>query len=449
MTTFIKKEILQKNTKLHENSPEIICLFVGCLLGDSSATRARILNSTKLKNTVIRFGQSEKNLAYLKHIKEFLAIRNYTNNLPLQIKKTYDERTKKTYSFASFDTFAFKSLNELHTLFYRVATENDRSKGRGNERFIKIIPINIADYLTPQALAFWFMDDGGFHIYSGNVVIATNGFTKEDTERLQEALKQKFNLKVKLQKAGPLIEQYSLFFSKAETNKLRVLIQPFMVPTMYYKIGLDLDENLLPLKKKTINPLSVKPALRPGDSLLTFPEEILSLFVGSLLGGACVERNHKSSQVRFAFIEKKLTLAKFIHQNLVAGSFCAPTELKIFTKQNSKLTRFNTWSYEALNELHAFFYPNGKQKRLPHTIEDFLTPRALSYWVLAFGNFDKKILSTICITEVEALLLKELLHKKFNLNCNIKFRKPTSYRLQFSKQEWDFLLETIKDYLPN
>ena len=198
----------KKHTTLKEHDPEVISLFVGCLLGDATAVRGRIINSVKLKNTNIWFGQSKKNEIYLQSIKDFLVARNYATNSVLKIKETYDKRTMRTYFSSSFATFSFKSLNELHSLFYREANDNDRQKGRGNQRFIKIVPLNIATYLTPQALAYWFMDDGSFHP-SGAVYLNTQGFQKEEELfLLQEALQQKFNITCNLNKDSKKGQKY-------------------------------------------------------------------------------------------------------------------------------------------------------------------------------------------------------------------------------------------------
>ncbi|KAJ3392365.1 hypothetical protein HDU92_008496 [Lobulomyces angularis] len=43
-------------------------------------------------------------------------------------------------------TYSYSSLNWIHDLFYYQG--------------IKIVPFNIGDFLTPQALAIWIMDDG-------------------------------------------------------------------------------------------------------------------------------------------------------------------------------------------------------------------------------------------------------------------------------------------------
>jgi len=44
----------------------------------------------------------------------------------------------------------------------------------------KILPLNIANLLTPVGLGAWFGDDGNTRLTSGGVHISTESFTKEE-----------------------------------------------------------------------------------------------------------------------------------------------------------------------------------------------------------------------------------------------------------------------------
>ena len=58
------------------------------------------------------------------------------------------------------------------------------------KKYKKIIPYNISDYLTPLALAVWFMDDGSK--INNTVRIATNCFTYAEIENLSTVLYKKY-----------------------------------------------------------------------------------------------------------------------------------------------------------------------------------------------------------------------------------------------------------------
>lgn len=53
----------------------------------------------------------------------------------------------------------------------------------------KIIPTNIADYLTPVSLAFWIMDDGGFT--GSGLNLYTNAFSSNELDLFIDALDKK------------------------------------------------------------------------------------------------------------------------------------------------------------------------------------------------------------------------------------------------------------------
>ena len=100
----------------------------------------------------------------------------------------------------------------------------------------KVIPLNIFEYLTPLALAVWIMDDAGWTNYG--VRIATNSFTLKEVELLSDVLKSKYNLKTTIQNISKE-NQYSLYIKKQSVNNLRIIIGPYIHPSMLYKLDLD------------------------------------------------------------------------------------------------------------------------------------------------------------------------------------------------------------------
>jgi len=104
-----------------------------------------------------------------------------------------------------------------------------------DNRYIKIIPQDLEKYLTPLALAIWFMDDGSR--INKTVRIATNCFAKSDLEFLCELLKNKYNLDASIQKSG-LGKGYILYIKTSSLNKFIEIVKPFILPSMLYKLGL-------------------------------------------------------------------------------------------------------------------------------------------------------------------------------------------------------------------
>ena len=88
----------------------------------------------------MRFEQSIIHKEYIEHLFErFKYLCTATASLKTAERKAFN--TSSIY----FTTRQLTAITELHKLFY--------NEGK------KIVPLNIEEYLTPLALALWFMDD--------------------------------------------------------------------------------------------------------------------------------------------------------------------------------------------------------------------------------------------------------------------------------------------------
>ena len=75
-------------------------------------------------------------------------------------------------------------FNELYNLFY--------VEGK------KIVPLNIAELLTPLGLCYWICDDGC--LKNKGVALNTQSFSLEEVELLMSVLVNKFNFKCTIYK---------------------------------------------------------------------------------------------------------------------------------------------------------------------------------------------------------------------------------------------------------
>jgi len=193
---------------------DIISIIVGSLLGDCTAER---LYSGGVR---FRFRQSIKHKEYLFWLYEFFNCRGYcSNNLPVYYTQKSKSITKLTEAYY-FSLYSFTSLLWLYKLFY-------------NHNKNKIIPNNIAEYLTPLALAVWIMDDGTWK--KPGVKIATNCFKLEEVILLQKALKLNWNLETSLHKNN---NNYQIYIKGTSMPNLKQLIIPYFHISMFYKLGL-------------------------------------------------------------------------------------------------------------------------------------------------------------------------------------------------------------------
>lgn len=103
-------------------------------------------------------------------------------------------------------------------------------------KFVKSVPSNILDLLSPVVLAHLIMGDGNFQLDSKTVRIYTNGFTKADNDRLASAINAKFGIVVNVKPDRR--NQYILKIGPAELSKLQQLVSSHMHSSMLYRIGL-------------------------------------------------------------------------------------------------------------------------------------------------------------------------------------------------------------------
>lgn len=117
-----------------------------------------------------------------------------------------------------FHTRQSEELTNIHSIFYRNKT--------------KIIPPNLE--LDSVALSVWFMDDGS-RCRESDVYINTQQFDTKSQLILISAL-EKLGLEATLNKDK---EYFRIRFLKKSIPKLYALIRPNIIPSMYYKIGLE------------------------------------------------------------------------------------------------------------------------------------------------------------------------------------------------------------------
>lgn len=189
-------------------------VLIGNLLGD--AYMRRFSNKS---NTRIIFRQGSKNTEYLLHLynvyKQFVLS-------PPAITSIVDKSSGKTRNNISFATVSLPCFNKFYDEFYM--------DGK------KVIPANIAEYLTAVSLAYWIMDDGG---YTGSgLKLYTNAFKLEDLNLLVDAINKNFSISVTIHKSS-IEHQYTLYISKKQLPLVIELVKEYMHPSMLYKLNIN------------------------------------------------------------------------------------------------------------------------------------------------------------------------------------------------------------------
>lgn len=182
-------------------------MIIGLILGDGT-----LVKKYEKGNAYLKYTQSLSHIDYIQHIFNLLVSANYCNITKLEVKDILVKG--KIYKYLDFNTKSLQEFTILHSLFYYQKK--------------KIIPITIENLLTPIGLAYWVMDDGsklntGFHFN-------TNGFERIHVEILTKVLFNKFNLKCSIHSRN------RIFIWKNSVPQLISLIEPYIVPSMLYKI---------------------------------------------------------------------------------------------------------------------------------------------------------------------------------------------------------------------
>ena len=210
---------LKSDLRIGPHNLDVISVLVGSILGDSHLEKRKMGLGTR-----VIFEQCNRNVEYIMWFHEFFSTRGYCSTDKPKLITRIKKHNKVFYQYR-VSSYTFTSLNWLHEMFY---TEI-------NSHTVKIIPQNLTEYLTPLALAIWFMDDGSK--INKTVRIATNCFQSSDLKFLCKLLKDKYDLNASIQKSGK--DKGNILYIKTNSlTKFINLVKPHMLPSMYYKLEL-------------------------------------------------------------------------------------------------------------------------------------------------------------------------------------------------------------------
>lgn len=179
-------------------------MIIGTILGDGSLIETATKNNLRLK---IEHCDAQREYVFWKYecLKSFVL--------------TPPKFQPRNHSWM-FRTISHPELTNLGTLFYQ---------GRQ-----KIVPEKIDTLLTePISLAVWFMDDGSKNRNDG-LILNTQCFTKEETERLRDCLSTNFGIDhVSLQKDK---HGWRLYIQSASVDHMTQIMRPHTLPNLSYKL---------------------------------------------------------------------------------------------------------------------------------------------------------------------------------------------------------------------
>jgi hypothetical protein len=182
-------------------------ILIGILLSDGW------LQKRKGWNPRIAIKQSIKHFFYIWYLFNQLGI--LCSNYPYI---SSNNKRNKLFNSIICQTRQLKNLNILNELFY-------------NEKQQKCIKLELFDYLNEIVLAHWIMGNGAKK--NKGLTLCTDSFTLKENILLINMLYIKFNLICTLHKEK---NKYRIYINSKELNKIKHLIQPFILKPFLYKI---------------------------------------------------------------------------------------------------------------------------------------------------------------------------------------------------------------------
>lgn len=219
-TTLLDKEFLSRFI-IPKKVWEVI---TGELLGDGHL-RYDPINKPNI-NGRLEFTFSADIRHYVDYLKFDVLSPICTKSPPTGWPNIVQSKESKKVTQYWFSSKRMSLISDLHRLWYKSV----------DGKYVKVLPKNLENMLTPRAIAHWIMGDGYF---SGSVLICTDNFTKDEVSQLIDTLDRKFFLKAYLRERKLKDRSvWRIYISKSSLDDLKKLILPFFIPEMLYKLGI-------------------------------------------------------------------------------------------------------------------------------------------------------------------------------------------------------------------
>jgi hypothetical protein len=220
---------MQNNMKNRQLSQEHKDILFGTLLGDGNLQTFSQGNLWRYRAL-----QSKDQLEYLTHKYEILKDFCSTGIIYGEV---WDERTGKLTKRNYFNTVVVEGFSLYAKMFYTY----DENTGK----YVKDVPKNVAEHLTPRALAYLHQDDGALKMKgSAALRICTESFSQAGVQRLSDAIKANFGIETSLapkyrEVEGGLkeIAGYRLYIPTRSGKAFCDLIRSYVVESLEYKLS--------------------------------------------------------------------------------------------------------------------------------------------------------------------------------------------------------------------
>lgn len=178
-----------------------------------------------------------------------LETQNHGKTYRLKVEHSFKQKEYVDWLYGEFKDWVLSSPKvrerfvQLRTVSGVYAKYYFNTLGVGSLRFYaqqfyvggkKVVPRLIHKWLTPLALAVWYMDDGSIKSnHHRTVFLNTQGFATRDLRVLQKALLEKFGIKTQLRADR---HQQQIYFLTETVDKFLTMIERYIIPSMRYKL---------------------------------------------------------------------------------------------------------------------------------------------------------------------------------------------------------------------
>lgn len=204
---------------------QVLDALTGSMLGDGWIGFSKRRDPNPTANAC--YAMTLKNHEYIMYLWSKIYSPICTSTVP---RPWPNPKTGLPASQYTFQTRFLVPLTLLHKIWYSWSPELTK--------YVKILPLNIGELLTPIGLALWIQDDG---YRNGNaLVLCTECFTKSEVELLISVLRDNFGLTSNIQERKQKGRHigWRIYIRTENRDKLISLVKPYFVPSMLYKLGL-------------------------------------------------------------------------------------------------------------------------------------------------------------------------------------------------------------------
>jgi len=208
----MRSKEIEASKKLLKLSNKQRSIIVGTLLGDG-----HLETQNKGQTYRLKFEHSSKQSLYVDWLYE--QFKDWVLTTP--------KKKPKHLKGVKYENYYFQTLSVGQFRFYGKSFYD----GRGR----KHVPKQIGHWLTPLALAVWFMDDGSSKSkHHKAVILNTQSFSGRDLNLLRRALLDGFGIEASLRKQK---EGLQLLIVGESAERFYKTVQPYVLPDFNYKFG--------------------------------------------------------------------------------------------------------------------------------------------------------------------------------------------------------------------